>query len=364
MFGCYERLRLARYFPASIRKRLREEKADFHLVQLSQGAWQFLPADVAKHKVTGRRDESDLWMVRNRFAAQPLRLRIEALDSVEPYDTPQAPILADFSRSQEFAAREAAAGVRHELLPSREQVIPGAGSGRYRANNPRPSRQGAWTKAGKQFSPEFNFSNYDAMGVWIHGDGKGELLNLQLENRPEYWPVRDEHYVKIDFQGWRYFELLLRERDAESCADYLWPYGPVDHYAIYRSPLVRGHVSGLNVYFNELPARGEATCHLSPIKALKAVKTKLRDPAIEIGGRRVSFPVTLESGSCLEWTSAGDCKHLDERGALVAEVKPQGEIPVLAAGDNRLKFTWDGAPEPAIRAQITTISYGDPLLGL
>ena len=155
-------------------------------------------------------------------------------------------------------------------------------------------------------------------------------------------PVRDEHYVKVDFHGWRYFELLLRERDAESCGDYVWPYGTEDHYAIYRSPLVRRHVSGLNLYFNDLPAQAEATCYFSQIKALKAVKVKLRNPAVQIGGRRIAFPGTLESGAYLELNSASDCKHYDERGTLLEEVKPQGDIPLLAAGDIPVRFACEG----------------------
>ena len=41
-----------------------------------------------------------------------------------------------------------------------------------------------------------------------------ELLNLQLTNARERSLVYDEHYVTVDFTGWRYCEFLLRERDA------------------------------------------------------------------------------------------------------------------------------------------------------
>ena len=64
-----------------------------------------------------------------------------------------------------------------------------------------------------------------ALGVWICGDGKGELLNFQLNNSREYYTAWDDHYVDVNFTGWRYFELLLRERDAQRHQDYVWPYG-------------------------------------------------------------------------------------------------------------------------------------------
>ena len=311
--------------------------------------------------MTGQSDGSDEWTVTNRFDAQPLRLRLEALYSVEPYETPDRPVLADFSQPEQFAVRAATAGVTPALAASREQVRTSGLSGCYSAANTLASRRGAWSKVGKTFVPELDLAEYDAMGVWAYGDGNGELLNVQLTNPAQYWPVRDEHYVRVDFHGWRYFELLFRERDAETSEEYVWPQEPEDHYAIYRSPLIRQHVNGLNLHFNELPAHGSATCFFSPIKALKAVKAKLINPTLEIGGRRIVFPVTMESGATLELTSASDCKHYDERGALIAEVELQGENPGLEAGENRVKFLCQGPQNLAARAQMTLISYGKPL---
>jgi len=57
---------------------MRDEKADFHLTQSRQGDWQFGSCRLREHKVSGQNDGSDRWVVTNRFAAQPLQLRIEA----------------------------------------------------------------------------------------------------------------------------------------------------------------------------------------------------------------------------------------------------------------------------------------------
>ena len=78
-----------------------------------------------------------------------------------------------------------------------------------------------------------DFRKYGAMGVWVYGDGKGELLNIQLENpRGLTYDNTDDHYIDIAFTGWRYFELHIPERDAERYADYQWPYR--NEYAVYR----------------------------------------------------------------------------------------------------------------------------------
>ena len=53
MAGWYERLRLANYFPESVKEQLRQPGKDFHLVQADDGQWQLLPTDYLAHKVTG-----------------------------------------------------------------------------------------------------------------------------------------------------------------------------------------------------------------------------------------------------------------------------------------------------------------------
>jgi len=64
----------------------------------------------------------------------------------------------------------------------------------------------------------------DAMGLWVKGDGSGALLNIQIRSPREYHGCISDHYIDLDFVGWRYVELLLRERDSERLTDYVWPY--------------------------------------------------------------------------------------------------------------------------------------------
>ena len=124
---------------------------------------------------------------------------------------------------------------------------------------------------------------------------------------------------------------------------------------------MRNHVSGLSLYFNHLPVQAEARCYLSLTKALKAVKVKLRNPEVEVGRFRVIFPVVLESGSYLELDATAGCKQYDERGGLVSEAKPRGQIPLLATGDTPLRFTCEGPSGLAARAHVTVITHGNPV---
>jgi hypothetical protein len=359
MLGRYEKLRLSGRCPKALREKLKTNRGDFHLVEGPDGTADFIPVDYFVHKVTGRIDDSDTWTVDNRHAAQPLSGRIEALYSVAPFDGPDSRELAGFSTPNEFVVGETAQGVTSTFRVTAEPSKAGEPNGRYSAASTRKTPQGAWSRASKVFHPPLNLKESDALGVWIYGDGKGELLNIQLSNPPQFWPTFDEHYVTVDFKGWRYFELLCRERDADRYADYVWPYQ--DTSAVYRSPLIHDHVSALNLWYNCLPPGGEVTCCLGPVKALRTVKSRLKNPTITIGDKEIVFPVVLESGQSLEFTGSSNCKVFDERGGLLQEVRAAGPTPVLAAGNNRVKFRCDASGSLPPRAKITVVSTGESI---
>ena len=359
LIGRYERLRLGRHFPESILARLRAPKEDFRLRQAADGAWRLLPTDYAAHKVTGLAGGSAAWTVKNRFGPQPLRLRLEALYAADPYDSPGAAVLATFEKADEFVAGRAAAGVTAAWAPSNEQVRDGAATGRFSARSALASRTGSWVEFSRTFAPPLNLGKCGALGAWIFGDGKGQLLNLQLTNPPQFWDTWDEHYVNVDFAGWRYVELHLRERDAERHADYDWPYGGTS--AVYRSPLIRNHVNRLNIWCNNLPPGDEAKCFIGPVKALPVGKVKLANPALTVEGARIVLPVTIESGQYIELEGAGECKLRDERGTVLQAVAPQGDMPNLKPGDNRLAFSCEAPDGRPARVRVTVITQGEPL---
>ena len=358
MLGRYERLRLGDRCPAALRAKLKTPQTDFHLVEAADGSVDFVPIDYLAHKITGLPDANS-WNVRNRHSAQPLRLRIDALYSVEPYDAPDGRQLAGFTAPAEFVVREAAEGVKPAFRATSEPSQSGKPSGRFSAVNTRKTSQGAWCRASKTFDPPLNLQEFGALGAWIYGDGKGELLNLQLTNPTQFWPTFDEHYVKVDFQGWRYFEFLCRERDADRYADYVWPYQ--DASAVYRSPLIHDHVSALNLWYNCLPPGGEAACNMGPIKALRTLKARIKNPAVTVGGKELVFPVILESGCSLEFACDAECKVFDERGKLLQNALPTGATPVLAAGENSLTFRCEAVAGPRPRAKITVLSAGESI---
>ena len=378
----YEELRHASYFPESVKAKLRAPGQEFKLVQNPTGKWQFQPVQYIKHKVEGIDGWSDVWQISNRFARQPLRLRIEALMSAQHYDTPEGLTVADFSDPCEFTDRAVECGVTAEIKPSSDVVRDWAFSGCYAALNTcsenvsektqmddkfslidhglrsRRARHSGWAKVGKRFTPPLNLSEKQALGVWVYGDGQGELLNFQLESPKHISGGIGDHYVIIDFKGWRYFELI--EPEGERFDDYTWPYGE-QVYHIYRESVNFKHVESLSLWYNNLPVDKPVTCFLSPIKAIPLMQAKLKNPAFTIGGRTVVFPVEMESGCYLEFYSVTDCKLYGPQGELISEVMPLGEVPIIEEGLNQLSFICEASPNINARARVTVITEGKPL---
>lgn len=353
----YEELRHAKYFPESVKAQLRVPGDEFTLDQSPEGKWQLRPARYAKHKVESLDDRTATWTVTNTFAAQPVRLRLEVLMSAEAYEATNAIALAGFNDAKEFPDRTQANGVTATLEPSTNFVKAGAGSGLILATNTRPERRATWASLGKTFTPPLNLGGDRSLGVWVYGDGQGEVLNFQLRCPAHVVAGTGEHYVVVDFTGWRYFELI--EPAGERHADYSWPYGGA--YDIYRETVDYKQIEKLTVWINNLPANGTAEIYLSPVRATPLVKTKLRDPQLTVGESILLLPVEMESGSYLEFNSLTDCKVFGPDGGFLQDVKMVGGVPSLVAGENRLRFGCQSAPGMNPRVRITIATSGAPL---
>lgn len=376
----YEELRHGKRFDESVKAKLREPGAGFTLVQKDDGGWTFAPVHHDRHRVEGLDGWSGRWTVQNPFHRQPARLRIEALRSAEPYDSPEAIEIADFSDPSSFADREAAEGIVAELAATRDERHPDWACGRYAARNTRslaessaqeakfsPTEHGVrepgkteplWAKAGRAFDPPLDLSGHEALGVWICGDGRGEVLNFQLRCPEHVVAGIGEHYVLVDFTGWRYVTLI--EPEGERADRYAWPYsGHV--YSIYREGITYGQIRSLSLWYNDVRPGMSVSCTISPIHALPLVKAKLENPTISSAGKRIVFPVEMESGWYLEYNSFEDCILYNGQGDPVQNVTPQGEAPLLAERDNEVRFSCETHDGVIPRAYVTVMSRGNAL---
>ena len=369
----YEELRLANYFSPSVREKLGASDSDFTLEKTAGGQWRFRPVKYQTHKVLGVDGRSDQWKVENKFRKQPLKVRIEALLSLAPYEG-NGEVVATFDSTNEFSLKQAAEGVTSRLQTVSTPIKAGAASGCLSARSDKTNTLCAWAMSGKTFSKPVNLLE-KGFGVWIHGDGKGEVLNFQWRAPEHISAGLSEHYAVIDFTGWRYFEFV--EPDSERLMDYGWPYfytnpdkdfGGVD--GIKRLNRVAatfwvdyGRLDSLRLWYNNLPKGERVECYLSPVKALRHVRVELVNPSIKIGGHTITFPTSLPSGSYLEFRSLTECKVYDAKGELMGDIKPQGDVPQLEAGNNVVQFACKVAEGVSARANVTIISQDDQYVG-
>ena len=132
------------------------------------------------------------------------------------------------------------AGCRHEFVQIDESKA-GRFAARFKATS--DQKPGGWSMRGRIFPRALDLSGCKAIRAWVRGDGKGELLKIQLfDGRGGY---RD-NYLKIDFKGWRRVSLT---DTAINSVRY-------------------DRVTTLNLYYNSLPPSATVVCDVDQIEAV------------------------------------------------------------------------------------------------
>jgi hypothetical protein len=361
MLKKYQDLRSSNTINESVKAQLRQPGKEFTHFKDSQGKDRFKPAFYNVHKVIGMNHPSSSWETENSFGSQPVKVRIEVLMSVAPYESPDAVTIADFTKADVFGQeRRASGGLTFDFKTTTEQVKSGGAGGvlSVRSSGKVP-RNASWARLDKKFQPILDLSKNQAIGVWVNGDGQGEILGFRLDS-PEYvaYGALGDRYLDIDFTGWRYCELV--ETESGRWNDFAWNDGK-SGYNVYRETINFGKIESFGLWINNVPEGKEVSCIISPIKALPMVKTTLKNPSIAIDGKKIVFPVEMTSGSYIEYFSPENCTLYGPNGAVISKVKPQGAAPVLVPGKNRVTFSCTGQAGFTPRANVTVIGYGDPL---
>lgn len=357
----YDELRRTNAFGDRIKEKLRQPGKEYTLFTDSDGRYRFKPVFYNVHKVQGTNHPGNSWETENSFGRQPVKLRIEALMSVAPYDSPDAVTIADFTKPDVFGLKRLAAdGLTFNFQTTTAQVKSGGASGvlSVRSSGKTPPKA-SWTRLEKTYRPLLDLSENQAIGVWVYGDGQGEILGFRMDSPFNVSSgAFADRYIDIDFTGWRYCELV--ETESSRWYDYSWNDGKL-FFNVYRGSMDFGTVESLWLRMNNVPAGKDVRCMLSPIKALPMVKTTISNPAIAIGGTKIVFPVEMTSGCYLEYYSSDDCKLYGPNGELISIVIPLGSPPDLVPGTNRITFSCTGRKGFNPRANVTVIGYGDPL---
>ena len=152
------------------------------MIRQEDGRWNLKPVSYHKHKVEGLSHPSTHWSSPNEFGEQPLKLRMEVLMAAKRYADSSPVVLADFSQPAGFAVAGKAAGVSGEIVPSSESPADGTPAACFSAVvSSTVPQEGMWI-GGKAISILARSLQASALGVWVKGDGSGQLLNFRIES--------------------------------------------------------------------------------------------------------------------------------------------------------------------------------------
>lgn len=312
VLGWYEHARLARCLSPRAEAYLAAPRTEARLRQNARGAWELTETacDVRRCGEGAVRE----WTVTGD-AACPAALRVEAL----------------------YAADSETDGVTvcERVESANEQ------------------KDGAWLVAHRAF----DFPGFDAgddcraFGVWVKGDGSGALLDLQFTSPRDFTGAVSDHYVKLDFTGWRLVTVLLRERDVDRRVQLGWP-KVVGRSDIWREAIKTRHLESVSAYMEKRPASGKSAVEIGRVVALRQVARPVEKSAVVVNGVRHEVPFVLASGECAElegtaWThySAGG----DRLEVVAAKAQPK-----LKKGPNAVAW----ASAEGARAEVTVFALG------
>ena len=376
VIGVYENLRHGGTVSESAKAALRTEGREFTLAE-DAGAAKLHEAAYPRAMTRIEGNAAGVH-VNNPFAAQELRVRLELLKSAAAYDSPQAKTIVDFRDAGEFAvtpikpgygidhafrkgqesSRTSAESVTAKLTPSADGFEAGGASGHIVATNASRTPLGAWALLG---SKSCAVPAGHGLGTWVRGDGSGSLIDIELAGDASTASrCRKNFYVVLDFEGWRYFELV--EPQTARLLDFEWPGRPMvgGIYAIYRESSEAD--DQLSLFINAVPSGRGVSCNIGPIKALPLTETTIRNPSISISGKTVTFPVEMRSGQYLELRGPNDCLLYDIEGKVLRHVTPAGTIPDIAGGDNKVEVAAENpTPHTALRIAVTALLKGAPI---
>ena len=250
---------------------------EFHLVTLPNGTLQIEQVNYTPQTADSATAGTSTWTVNNSYGTQYPTMTIQALSGVGSY-TGTSTTLTGNQSDVSATTVSAASGITGTAVswagsPNGSLPYTGYPNGNnyltFTATNASASITDSWAQASRVYSSALNIGTNGAVGVWIYGDGKGEILDLELFNGSASSPSAvDDHCLTVNFTGWKYFELPLAERSTQqydawtwqNCT-YGWPINP--NNSIYRNVLDPTHIAGINILYNNIPMGQTTTCSIA-----------------------------------------------------------------------------------------------------
>ena len=349
ILGWYEWPRLARAFTPEAVSAMKVPGAEFRLRQDGDGVWQLTPVDCTYHR-------SDLpWLTKwtlQRPAASPAALRVEPLFAISPWKSGKTVLTsAVVPGMRKWSAKGVTQTLEAGIDPEHGATV------RLAARNESAEKNAAWTCCETDVpSPYLDLGKARAFGFWLKGDGSGALFNFVCRGAREYHGGISEHFVRLDFTGWRYITVALRERDGYEGVNYVWPYSNATH-ARLRTMVDTKHVLGFSCYLNDVAPGQSAAVEIGEVRALETPYAEAQNLAVVINGQRHALPFRMNSGDSAELED-GVWTHYGENGEPIEEAVAK-TTPELTKGANALSVEGGFADNSPFRVEVTVFALGE-----
>ena len=351
ILGWYERARRVRAFAPGIRESFDNKGAEFRLRQDSaSGAWHVAP--VQSFHFRAKSPETAKRTFRLDTTPSKSALRVEALYVGAKPDGKNSLLLTEGATTTNMAKATASKDVT--LVVEESGTDDGSRAFRLTASNRGATARGAWARATASFSPYRSPGNRWVLRFKVKGDGSGALLNVQIETPREYGKALSEHYVTLDFTGWREFEMPMRERDAERYPDYVWPYK--GYAEVFHRIVNMNNVMAVNYYLNDIPAGGTAVAEVTDVTLVPQRQTKAVPHAVRVNGKSLEIPFAMYSGWFAELEDGVWTLYSADGDPL--ERKVTGDSIELAAGANEVAYGGRSIDGTRPCAEVTVFAVG------
>lgn len=168
------------------------------------------------------------------------------------------------------------------------------------------------------FEEPISVGEHAAVGFWVRGDRKGEWIKFQLRDADGNLAV---YPVLVDFEGWAYLEIEQPD-----------PFRDLDY----------SRITGMIVYYQQVPADTTCTIALDGIRALASVSsTGLPGAEMTLRGESVGLPGSRARWQTIVLSPDGSSHLLGEGGVHLADAPRTDVGNRLLPGENDIELTYD-----------------------
>lgn len=353
--GRYERCRLARYFSPEVCDKLSETGKDFKLLPDGDG-WKLYRAVYEQPRYVESLDgQQNVWTIRNDLPVpcwmgveivrgsrgvptsdydQAGAVTVEAFDDASLFgwiDDTQARRYVPASDATITASGAAKAGVSVDLEVAGQGPRAGGRSLVLTATNGGP--RGGWCAVARNLPQAVDLSGCQSIAMWIDGDGSGADAQIKLSDVTGRSTLFN---VQLGFQGWR---LCIFPTASAPGLDW-------------------AKISNLLISVQRMAGGVTVRVGLDGLRGLpkRQPAPPLVQPAIEVNGTPVPFPVRLNSMQAVTSEGPGGTRFWPGGMQAGEDVRAVWSGLLLQPGENRIVFSADAREEDP-GASIGSVEY-------